>query len=287
MRKLILVSIAMNTLLLIGVVALAIQAGSIPKGDTGASATKEQLIEAAKAVAPTTEAVAEKVLPHVEKAKISAENSSKSAEKVDVDVKILTGEIKKVRDEIKASADLAEIVKKAAEEAKKANEASKIHANDAKNAATKTADSLKDSENKFLELARDLIVPNVTKANEYTAAKVEGIFEPKILNKGTLRIELSQDVGTTKLTYHLNKPRKKVILLEHVDNSKTSRCICKTSEATFIDDNTMPKRIKINVPVTFFDTVENTTKDKTIIVMFGSSDESNWMYSKIIITPKP
>ena len=286
MRKLIIVSIAMNTLLLAGVVALAIQAGSIPKGDTGASATEEQLIKAADKVKPTAEKLAEKVAPYVNDAKGFAENSSKSATDAKLAQAATTAvkeETKNIKTEVVVSATSAE---KAAADAQTAKTAAEKAAKKAEEALVAASKIEKDAKAEMLKIKDDLIVPN--KSVEHKISTVTGEFEPK---KGTIEIKLTSVEPTNKLTTYYSKASKlstnrtKVILLDHDEYAK--RCIGKCGIATFQTDKANPYAIKIIVPVTFFDEIDKITGSTSLIVMFSTTEGKDWTHAPIKITKKP
>jgi len=282
MRKLVLVSIAMNTLLLIGVVALTVMVFNVKQGEPGATATNEQLKNAAAAVAPTTEAVAEKVVPYEKRAEGFAKSSSASAnetKQAQTATKALKEEAESIKSKIemsvivaeKAAAD-AKASKQAVEEAKKAIEVSLVEAKKIEENAKEVMRKIKDS----------LIVPHMLKRTD-SKSTVNGEFD---LKKGTIEIELpSADIRnrlTTHVKNNVRSDRNKVILLEH--NENFSRCISVCKDAIYDAD---PNKIKIKVPITFLETIEKVVGSTSIIVMFGTPDDAKWTYAKINIRLKP
>ncbi len=284
MRKLIIVSITINTLLLAGVVALAVRTGSITKGDTGASATEEQLIQAADKVKPTAEKLAEKVAPYVNDAKGFAENSSKSAAKAEADVKVLTGEIKKAQDEIKKSeinaknaASDAENAKKAAEIAKKSSEEAEQGAKRAIEAAIKElkkAEAAVVTPERIAQMTIPAMVPgNMCKTN------LAGTYETIKDKKVKLKIAIASTDDIKKLILYKGQtrlvPRTKVVLVTYENGEYHIICECK--DPAFAHDH-------VDVEVDFFKDLKSIVKSQTIYVMFGKPDPAPWTYAKIAIS---
>lgn len=288
MRKLIIVSIAMNTLLLAGVVALAVMTGSIPRGEKGSSPTEKEVLKAAEDAARPAEVLVKGIaasyvadakqatqlaVDEAKKAKTGAEMAAGKAEKAEIAIRASADEVKKAETSAKASAA----------EAKEAEKKAKESVNAAKKASEGTKEKMSD-------LMDSLIVPNTLKSYEYKASKVTGTFEPKIQNKGTLRIELPLDMDSKNLTSYFDRTRKtynnrtKVILLYH--NDFDSQCISKCGEGIFNTENTNASITRIDVPVVFFDTLDKITANTSVIVMFGRPDHPSWTYSKITIKIK-